>query len=89
MSLFKLREFWRVNGDETETFDQNSLLVSNLNSGSDYIITASQSGMLRIFKPSSFLTENNDLSSFNPTDLLIEKKFDYPILQLGCGRLAS
>lgn len=70
-------------------FDQNSMLVTNFNSGSDYIVTGSHSGVLRIFKPSSVLTENNNVSGFNPTDLLIEKAFDSPILQVASGRLAS
>lgn len=89
MSLFKLREFWRVDEIENENFDHNSILVTNLNTGTDYIITGSHSGVLRVFKPSSIFLENNSLSGFSPTDLLIEKCFDTPILQLGCGRLAS
>lgn len=89
MSLFKLREFWTVNESEPESFDQNSLLVSNFNSGCDYIITGNHSGVLRIFKPSSVITENNVVSGFHPTDLLIEQSFDSPILQVADGRLAS
>lgn len=89
MSLFKLREFWRIHEIEDENFDQNSLIVTNMNSGCDYVITGSHSGVLRVFKPSSTLTENNYLSGFRPTDVLIETSFDSPILQLACGRLAS
>lgn len=89
MSLFKLREFWRIHEIENENFDQNSLMVTNMNSGCDYIITGSQSGLLRVFKPSSTLSENNFLTRFNPTDVLIETSLDSPILQVACGRLAS
>lgn len=89
MSLFKLREFWTVRETEDESFDQNSMLVSTLNSGCDFIITGSHSGVLRIFRPSSVILESNELSGFSPTDLQIEKSFDSPIIQLGCGRLAS
>lgn len=88
MSLFKLREFWRVNSHENDCFDQNSMLVSNLNTGGDYILTGSQSGVLRLYKPSSVIIENR-LSNFCPTDLLFEKNLETPILQLACGRLAS
>lgn len=89
MSLFKLREFWRIEETENENFDHNSILVTNLNIGTDYIVTGSHAGVLRVFKPSSIFLENGALTGFNPTDLLIEKCFDAPILQLACGRLAS
>lgn len=89
MSLFKTREFWCTHSEDDEYFDQNSLVVSRLNSESDFVITGSQSGVLRVFKPSSQLTENNNFTGFKPTDLLIEKIINDPILQVGTGRLIS
>ncbi|XP_057670640.1 protein PTHB1 isoform X1 [Diorhabda carinulata] len=88
MSLFKTRSFWSYRSDDEEYFDQNSMIITCLNGDSDYIITGSQSGVLRIFKPSCTI-EDNEISGLLPTDLVIEKIFDKPILQLGYGRLVS
>lgn len=88
MSLFRVREFWTTQSEEEEYFDQNSLITTTLNSDSDFIITGSQSGVLRIFKPSCEVEENN-ISGFSAANLLLEKIFSYPILQIGCGRLVS
>lgn len=88
MSLFRVREFWTTQNEDEEHFDQNSLITTILNTDSDFIITGSQSGVLRIFKPSCEVEENN-ISGFKAADLLLEKIFDYPILQIGCGRLVS
>ncbi|KAJ8957787.1 hypothetical protein NQ314_006502 [Rhamnusium bicolor] len=89
MSLFKIREFWTTQSEDDEYFDQNSLITTTLNSDSDFIISGSQSGVLRIFKPSSELTENDGIIGYSATDLLIEKILNVPILQIGCGRLVS
>nr|XP_023015826.1 protein PTHB1 [Leptinotarsa decemlineata] len=89
MSLFKTRVFWSTQSEDDEYFDQNSLILSKLNTESDYIISGSQSGVLRIFKPSCILSENDRINGYVATDLLIEKLFDYPILQIGTGRLVS
>ncbi|XP_018575245.1 protein PTHB1 [Anoplophora glabripennis] len=88
MSLFRVREFWTAQSEDGEYFDQNSLITTTLNSDSDFVITGSHSGVLRIFKPSTELEENN-VGGFSATDLLLEKIFDDPILQVGCGRLVS
>lgn len=89
MSLFKVRDFWSVECDVDEKFDQNSLEVSKLNGDCDKIIIGSHSGIMRIYEPSSELDENNHLKAFKPTDLLIEKIFPEPILQVSTGRLVS
>ncbi|XP_028132016.1 protein PTHB1 isoform X1 [Diabrotica virgifera virgifera] len=88
MSLFKTRSFWATQSEDDEYFDQNSMIITQLNGDSDYIITGSQSGVLRILKPSCTVTDN-ELSGFAPNDLVIEKIFDQPILQVGYGRLVS
>lgn len=89
MSLFKTRQFWSTFSEDDEYFDQNSLLVTKLNSSNDFIITGSQSGVLRVFKPVCEPNENKTLSGYNAGDLILEKIFPNPILQIGCGRLVS
>ncbi|XP_066154098.1 protein PTHB1 [Euwallacea fornicatus] len=89
MSLFKTRLFWSTNSEDDEYFDHNSLIVSKLNSEHDYIITGSQSGVLRIFSPNSETNEDGTLGGFHPNDVIVEKIFDTPILQVGTGRLLS
>ncbi|XP_060529140.1 protein PTHB1 isoform X3 [Cylas formicarius] len=89
MSLFKVRQFWCTNSEDGEYFDQGSMIAAKLRSEFDYIVTGSQSGTLRIFSPNCDLTETGGLGGFRPNDLLIEKLFDEPILQVGCGKVAS
>lgn len=89
MSLFKAREFWSFNDDTEESYDQNCLHISRLNTESDYIITGSHSGILRIFKPSSELNEDNNISGYTPSDLVLETLLQDPILQLKSGKLIS
>lgn len=89
MSLFKAREFWTSTCDTTEQFDQSSLKKSKLSSDQDYIITGNHSGVLRIFKPSSEIQENGNITGFNANDLLIEKDLTNPILQVADGKLIS
>ncbi|XP_066261107.1 protein PTHB1 [Euwallacea similis] len=89
MSLFKTRQFWSTNSEDDEYFDHNSLIVNKLNSEHDYIITGSQSGVLRIFSPNSETNEDGTLGGFHPNDVIVEKIFDNPILQVGTGRLVS
>lgn len=89
MSLFKARDFWTNVCDTTEKFDQKSLKKSKLGSDSDYIITGSHLGVLRIFKPSSEVEEDGKITEFNANDLLIEKNLTQPILQIADGKLIS
>ncbi|KAL3267708.1 hypothetical protein HHI36_006839 [Cryptolaemus montrouzieri] len=89
MSLFKTKEVWSHNCEDEESFDQNSMIVSPLNSEADFIITGSHSGILRIFKPVLDINEGVLQTGYKPTDLILEKSFDSPILQLGVGKLVS
>lgn len=90
MSLFKAKDFWTTTcDDETEEFDQNCLKVSKLNSDSDYIITGSHGGVVRVFKPACTATTDGHIGSYKVTDLLIEKMLEDPILQVDTGRLVS
>ncbi|XP_017775274.1 PREDICTED: protein PTHB1 [Nicrophorus vespilloides] len=89
MSLFKTREFWSVTDDTEEEFDQSSLKISRLNGDSDFVLIGSHSGLLKIYKPSTDLNENNVLSPYKANDLIIEKNLNFPILQIGVGKLVS
>lgn len=89
MSLFKAREFWQTRCEAEERFDHSCLKVTKLNEDYEYVITGSHQGTLRIFKPSSVLDENNVLSGYKPTDLLLEKILPSSILQISTGRLVS
>nr|CAI5860311.1 unnamed protein product [Callosobruchus analis] len=85
MSLFKIRELWATNCEnEDEVFDQNSMIVTKLDN-SEFIVTGSHSGVLRIFKPFNGSNE----SGFSAADLLVEKRYEQPILQIGSGQLVS
>lgn len=89
MSLFKIRQFWSTTSEDDEYFDHNSLLVAKINSDFDYVVTGSQSGVLRIFSPNCDVSENGAYAGFNPNDVIVEKILDNPILQVGSGRLVS
>ncbi|XP_044755143.1 protein PTHB1 [Coccinella septempunctata] len=89
MSLFKTKNVWSVYCENDETFDQNSMIVSPLNSDADFIIIGSHHGVLRIFQPMLDINEGILQTGFKASDLILEKLFDNPILQLGVGRLVS
>lgn len=89
MSLFKIRQFWATTSEDDEYFDQNSLIVTKLNSDFDYVVTASQSGVLRIFNPNCEVSEDGAYKGFHPNDLIVETILDNPILQISSGRLVS
>lgn len=89
MSLFKVREFWSTVCDVDEKFDQNCLKVSKLNGDTDKILIGSHNGILRVFQPSTEFGDGTNIKSFKATELLIEKIFSHPILQLSTGRLVS
>ncbi|CAH2009588.1 unnamed protein product [Acanthoscelides obtectus] len=85
MSLFKIRELWTTHCEsEDEVFDQNSMIVTKLDN-TEFLVTGSHSGVLRIFKPFN----GSDESGFSAADLLAEKKYEQPILQVGSGQLVS
>ncbi|CAG9580177.1 conserved hypothetical protein [Leishmania major strain Friedlin] len=79
-SLFQLRDFWYTSFPGEEFSPSAMVLadpdVSNL---FDKIVLGSYQGMLRILNPSA--TQGPML----PGDVLLEKKYDKPILQLDCG----
>ncbi|GET91458.1 hypothetical protein, conserved [Leishmania tarentolae] len=83
-SLFQLRDFWHTSFPGEE-FSPSALVladpdVSNL---FDKIVLGSYQGMLRILNPSA------SQGPMLPDDVLLEKKYNDPILQLDCGPFHS
>ncbi|XP_045474293.1 protein PTHB1 [Harmonia axyridis] len=89
MSLFKTKNVWSIYCEDDETFDQNSMVVSPLNSEADFIIIGSHHGVLRMFQPVLEMNEDALQTGFKASDLILEKSFSDPILQLGVGQLVS
>ncbi|CAD2216315.1 hypothetical protein AGDE_08266 [Angomonas deanei] len=78
-SLFQLRDFWFTSFPEEE-FSSTAMTVGNVdNTGGDKIVVGSFQGHLRIISPSQ---ERGEMQA---SDVLFEKKFDEPILQVECG----
>ncbi|CEG45305.1 bardet-biedl syndrome parathyroid hormone-responsive b1 [Plasmopara halstedii] len=80
MSLFQVREWWRVKGEEDEEYTFGGLVLGNVDndpSGHVKIVTGSLNGMLRMYCP----TERD----FRIEHLLLEENLRRPILQLALG----
>mmetsp|Transcript_22638 Transcript_22638/g.70294 ORF Transcript_22638/g.70294 Transcript_22638/m.70294 type:complete len:843 (+) Transcript_22638:343-2871(+) len=83
MSLFKCREWWRINCGDAEEFDRGCLCVANIDndpSGEVKIVTGSFQGTLRIYLPRD--------RDFRVEDLLLEQKLSDPILQVEAGQFS-
>lgn len=84
MSLFKTRDWWCTkcgNGDE---FDHGSLAVGNVDDAQDggvKIVTASFSGMIRVYAPKE--------RDYKVDDLVLEVDLKLPILQVEVGVFVS
>ena len=85
MSLFKTRDYWSTVCGDDDLFDFGCLRVGNLNENkddSDLIVTGSYNGFLRIYDPSA----NKDPDrTYKAHDMIIEKSFQSPIIQLEIG----
>ncbi|EPY25565.1 Bardet-Biedl syndrome 9 [Strigomonas culicis] len=79
-SLFQLRDFWYTSFPQEE-FGVSALTTGDVDNmqGADKIIVGSFQGHLRIISPSSHRGE------MQASDILYEKKYDEPILQVECG----
>ena len=86
MSLFKARDWWRVDTGTAQLYDKGSLVVSCLTGDPGLpeshmqLVVGSLSGLLQIFQPT-----NQDGSEARPEDLLLEQQLEDPILQVGSG----
>ena len=81
MSLFQLKDWWSTKIGENEEFDGNHLATGHLNSDipeENYIIIGSYLGYLRIYNPSE--------GNFKIEQLLFEKNFECPIIQILVGK---
>lgn len=93
MSLFKTRDLWSTVCGENDVFDYGCLKTSNLNGNSqdnEQIIVGSYNGYLRIYNPSPNKDSKGKIdNTYKATDLIIEKSFQLPIIQLETGRFVS
>ena len=89
MSLFKAKDLWSTTCGEDDLFDFGCLKVANINSNeqnNDLIITGSFNGYLRIYNPKPLKDVKKVDISFKAHDLVLEKSFNLPILQIETGR---
>ena len=80
MSIFEAKEWWSTNISNNEEFDGNSICIDNIDNSipaRNKIIVSSFSGFLRFYDP--------NFREFKNEDLVYEKFFDFPILQIGSG----
>ena len=89
MSLFKTRDWWSTTCGEGELFDYGCLKLANVNGNkenNDLIIVGSYNGYLRIYNPTPRKDTKGKIDNeFKATDLIIEKHFPLPILQIETG----
>ena len=84
MSLFQVREWWQIRCGDHEEFDQNHLIVGNIDNDPnnvDKIITASLEGVIRIYLPTQ--------SEYKVEHLILESDLKQAILQIALGRFSS
>jgi hypothetical protein len=80
MSIFEAKEWWSTNISNNEEFDGNSIVIDNIDNSNpirNKIIVSSFSGYIRFFEPA--------FREYKLEDLVFEKYFDAPILQIGSG----
>lgn len=80
MSFFEAKEWWSTTISNNEEFDSNSICIDNIDNDhppKNKIIISSFSGFLRIYEP--------HFGPYKSEDLLLEKFFDNPILQISSG----
>ena len=99
MSLFQAREWWsyvpdqdpEMNPELPQAFSMTLGAFPGVTGGqSDVLLTASLSGMIRIFSPFIDEDQQNDGNrNWSPTNLLLELQLPDPILQIETGKLTS
>lgn len=85
MSLFKTRDWWSITVGEEEEFNNGCLCIGNIDNdpnGYDKIIIGSFHGILRIYNP-------NPSNGSAVDDVVVEKAFQQPILQVEVGKFSS
>lgn len=95
MSLFQAREWWASRSEAEEEYDNNCLVVANVDNspdGQDKIATGSLSGTLMIWRPGSAFAAGRESGLTVPSfasrveDLMYEEHFPAPIIALAAGR---
>lgn len=82
MSIFEAKEWWSTTISNNEEFDGNSITVENIdneNPAKNKICVSSFSGFLRVYEPTFGVNRVENL--------LYEKYYDNPILQINSGNL--
>lgn len=82
MSIFEAKEWWSTTISNNEEFDGNSICIENIDNESPSktkICVSSFSGFIRIFDP--------NFGAYRIENLLFEKFYDGPILQINTGNL--
>lgn len=96
MSLFQSREWWSVLDDGPEAGNEElplsiSIQVAPfpkaLNSNADVIVTGSLTGFLKVYEV--LRQEGDGIRTSGPSNLLLEKQMDDPIIDLALGKLTS
>jgi len=80
MSIFEAKDYWSTVISNDEEFDANSICIDNIdneNANRNKIIVSSFKGFLRIYEPV--------FGEYQNEQLLFEKFYDAPILQIGSG----
>lgn len=83
MSLFQNKEWWTTKVGEAEEFDSHHLCISSIIPSlpdESQIIVGSLQGKLRIYAP--------HYAPFKMEDLLFEKDFQMPIIQIASGNFS-
>lgn len=84
MSLFESKVWWSTKVASDDEFDAQHLVVANIDNDSsraDKIVVGSFGGILKIWQPL--------FGGYKASHLLLEHKFDEPILQIEAGRYSS
>ena len=97
MSLFQAREWWAVRSEADEEYDNNSLVVCNIDNaadGHDKVVTGSLSGTLKIWRPGSAFGAGREAGLAVPSmasrveDLMYEEHLTSPIIGVAAGRFS-
>lgn len=91
MSLFTLCHWWNVRCPDTvNNYDSNHLHCCRLGleaNESDIVVVGSFNGYLSVYKPTSEINEDGIYVGYQPTDVIIEKQLEFPIISISSGQI--
>lgn len=82
MSIFEAKDYWSTSIGNEEEFDSSGIVIGNIDNDSiprNKIAVSSFQGFLRIYDP--------EFGDYKIENLLFEKKYQDPIIQIGLGSL--